>query len=379
MHNHAPEVLRYQGRQYDMEGDPLHAYFLAGGQNPGFHGIGWRGYKGTWEILDDRVYLTALIGNLEDATQVGLSSVFPNNLERVFADWYTGALKCPLGIGHEVTNGCFDHPAHLYIYVEAGVVHEIKEVPNPKFADYFDIVNGTSEINDKSFFMVYIDHMTLHDERHGRRDAPLLNSLSLSVIADFVLRCKKYYFYMSAVENIHLSTIRDFDGFPLEERYNFFFEGNPDAEKTMLFVTFHDCSWSETDYDYIDQAYLDRSTAYKIKIRPKGDTKFKIYSAQFIRRCGGGQSWFIAELQRYKTLLDRLDAATLTLQSWAGSGLSMRVYCSKMLCSWPQGPSEMPAERLNIYAKKGWSLDELKQKLKCRECGSPADRLAPGP
>jgi len=56
----------------------------------------WRGYVCKWEIRDKKLYLIYLLGFIEGNKQVDLSYVFPGKKE-VFADWYTGELRVPIG------------------------------------------------------------------------------------------------------------------------------------------------------------------------------------------------------------------------------------------------------------------------------------------
>ncbi len=49
--------------------NPLNNYFALGGETPNFASnctALWRGYVGTWEILNYRLYLVGLDGTLED-------------------------------------------------------------------------------------------------------------------------------------------------------------------------------------------------------------------------------------------------------------------------------------------------------------------------
>lgn len=57
----------------------------------------WRGYVGTWELMNDRLYLTKLQGVLADGKEFTLDTVFPNCSEKVFAHWYSGTARSPRG------------------------------------------------------------------------------------------------------------------------------------------------------------------------------------------------------------------------------------------------------------------------------------------
>jgi hypothetical protein len=75
-----PESLRYQGEQFAMRAHPLDCYFSMVGISPGFEMSStalWRGYVGTWEITDGRLYLVALWGTLHGGSEVCLATFFP--------------------------------------------------------------------------------------------------------------------------------------------------------------------------------------------------------------------------------------------------------------------------------------------------------------
>jgi hypothetical protein len=60
----------------------------------------WRGYVGTWEIQEDRLYLISLNGTAEldgKYKDVTLKDLFPDFPSGVFAHWYSGTLRCPRG------------------------------------------------------------------------------------------------------------------------------------------------------------------------------------------------------------------------------------------------------------------------------------------
>ena len=61
----------------------------------------WRRYRGTWEIKDARFHLVGLVG------QIRLAKPGP-----VFADWFTGVLRVPLG------------DELLYVHMGFGTVYE---------------------------------------------------------------------------------------------------------------------------------------------------------------------------------------------------------------------------------------------------------------
>lgn len=94
------ERLIYQGREVSMCTEPLSDYFAFGGYKPEFQFTCtalWRGYVGTWEIINDRLYLIELHGVLTNGEEATLETVFPGYAKRVFAHWYSGDLRVPEG------------------------------------------------------------------------------------------------------------------------------------------------------------------------------------------------------------------------------------------------------------------------------------------
>ncbi|MDV5240993.1 hypothetical protein [Leclercia adecarboxylata] len=95
------EKLRYQGKDMTMCSTPLGTYFAMGGIEPCFKLYStalWRGYLGSWEIVDDRLYLIRLTGNLGDwLNYASLATIFPEFPDRVFAHWYSGTICIPQG------------------------------------------------------------------------------------------------------------------------------------------------------------------------------------------------------------------------------------------------------------------------------------------
>jgi len=96
----ASEYLKDDGQLVAMLTTPLEDYFNQGGPHPGFQNTStalWRGYVGTWEIVDDRLYLTEVNGWLRSGREATLQSVFPDATDRVFAHWFSGQLRMAQG------------------------------------------------------------------------------------------------------------------------------------------------------------------------------------------------------------------------------------------------------------------------------------------
>ena len=94
------ERLHYNGKDLSMCTNPLSDYFAMGGVNPGFEFTCtalWRGYVGSWEIVDGRLYLIGISGTLKGGEEAALITMFPDFPDRVFAHWYSGTIRVPLG------------------------------------------------------------------------------------------------------------------------------------------------------------------------------------------------------------------------------------------------------------------------------------------
>lgn len=121
------EILRHEGREVSLCTQPLDDYFELAGIKPAFKCTStalWRGYVGTWEILDGRLYLIKLRGRQQDGTEASLSKIFPGYLDRVFAHWYCGKMRSPQGNPLVHGRGVYSttYERDLFITVRNGLV-----------------------------------------------------------------------------------------------------------------------------------------------------------------------------------------------------------------------------------------------------------------
>lgn len=81
----------------------------------------WRGYIGSWEVRDGRLYLTRVQGCYEILGD-----------EPVPADWFSGVLRVPRGEVLQYVHMGFEsvYERDLYLKVEAGAVVETWTVEN---------------------------------------------------------------------------------------------------------------------------------------------------------------------------------------------------------------------------------------------------------
>lgn len=94
------EDLTYKGEQLSMQTEPLAPFLDAMPFPPAFQDICtacWRRYVGHWEIEKDRLYLINITAHWEDGTPVRPYHLFPGCYEKIFANWFTGTIKCGQG------------------------------------------------------------------------------------------------------------------------------------------------------------------------------------------------------------------------------------------------------------------------------------------
>ena len=108
------ERLIYGGKEISLFTNPLSLYLQnarVSFDSP--HTANWRGYVGTWQILEhagiQRLYLVDLVAYKGDQ-ELGLRDIFPG-FEKVFAHWFTGQLRCPQGAQLE-----YHHMGYASIY-----------------------------------------------------------------------------------------------------------------------------------------------------------------------------------------------------------------------------------------------------------------------
>ena len=94
----AREIIYINGKEEQMATEPLEPFLK---KNPHLkfeapHTACWRGYFGTWEINEDKLYLIDFNVNLEGfdgkSVPMDLGDLFPDQ-KKVFADWFSGIIK----------------------------------------------------------------------------------------------------------------------------------------------------------------------------------------------------------------------------------------------------------------------------------------------
>jgi len=95
-----PDVLILDGEKHDMASLPLQQYVQKGGVLPETRNCCTglrRGYIGTWELCENRLYLIDIDTTSYGDLDLKLKDFFPDCGTRVFARWYSDTLRVPLG------------------------------------------------------------------------------------------------------------------------------------------------------------------------------------------------------------------------------------------------------------------------------------------
>lgn len=129
------EKLLYEGKEMSMCEEPLAQFFSLTNHWPKFQEVCtalWRGYIGSWEIINDRLYLTGIDATLENGEKVTLETLFPGYPERVFAHWYSGTLRIPQGELLEYVHMGYGskYERDLLIDIEKGVITRTRVTEN---------------------------------------------------------------------------------------------------------------------------------------------------------------------------------------------------------------------------------------------------------
>lgn len=122
------EILIYKGEEIDLCEEPLRLYLETIAKDFRFQAPStalWRGYRGTWSIEGDRLYLVKLNGYRATPTgtaKVELGDIFPDFPDGVFAHWYTGELRCPTGGLLEYVHGGYGsrYEMDMFLKIDKG-------------------------------------------------------------------------------------------------------------------------------------------------------------------------------------------------------------------------------------------------------------------
>lgn len=123
------EVLHMNGEVHSLCAHPLAPYFELAGITSPFDDFRCtalrRGYVGTWEITQGRLYLIGLKGwRAGSDDDCDMETLFPGFPERVFAHWFTGELRIPQGglLEYQHMGYRSRYERDLFITVRDGVI-----------------------------------------------------------------------------------------------------------------------------------------------------------------------------------------------------------------------------------------------------------------
>ena len=127
------ERLLYEGQKISMASEPLNQYLdlLGDRKFVAPHTACWRGYLGSWEIRENRLYLIGLTAYVEGYQEVGMDFLFPDQQE-VFAGWFNGKIRIPTGEMLYYVHGGYGsiYEKDIILSFDKGVLIEKKEVDN---------------------------------------------------------------------------------------------------------------------------------------------------------------------------------------------------------------------------------------------------------
>jgi hypothetical protein len=160
----APEILRFEGKTYDLETTPLNAY-LASHPNvipeSGVSSTGlWRGYIGSWSLRDQKLYIedVRILTSAAMDADAAESDRYRSVMAEVFgtkapvqATWYSGRLIVPTGEMVEYVHMGFasTYSSYLVATVVEGTVTEMSRMNLRQFQAFrrkqFELFKKTAE------------------------------------------------------------------------------------------------------------------------------------------------------------------------------------------------------------------------------------------
>jgi hypothetical protein len=135
-----PETLRFKGEELDMCCEPLASYLRVTRKVLNYtmtSSACWRGYQGTWEIVNDQLYLVEISAEIQTtvgARSVTLQDYFTRASGPVFAHWFTGEIRCTRGAILEYVHGGYGstYEEDLFLEIKAGMLIGERLVINGK-------------------------------------------------------------------------------------------------------------------------------------------------------------------------------------------------------------------------------------------------------
>jgi hypothetical protein len=142
-----PDLIALDGPtnvKKELFSNPLEVYYQQHPPRPEFqmqNTANWRGYIATWEISENKFYLTQIEGMIKGGQPCSVEFLFPNQSGKVWANWFSGVLRIVDGkclkyihMGYQSV-----YEREILITIEKGnvVKQEIKDNTKHKFHNPF--------------------------------------------------------------------------------------------------------------------------------------------------------------------------------------------------------------------------------------------------
>lgn len=94
----ARDSIIYKGEKLFMASEPLNSFLKRRGDVRVYSvsTMCWRGYLGSWEVKDNKLYLIGFSGNVIGYGKADLDYLFPGQ-NAVFANWFSGEIRIQKG------------------------------------------------------------------------------------------------------------------------------------------------------------------------------------------------------------------------------------------------------------------------------------------
>lgn len=126
------DSLTFAGKTFSMGSEPLSPW-LARRKNRHLHfrrssTAVSRGYGSAWKVTRRKLYLVKFRATLLDGTEMTLAELFPGSQGEVLADWYSGALVCPMGelLHYEHTGYASTYEYEMFLWFIEGTLVETR-------------------------------------------------------------------------------------------------------------------------------------------------------------------------------------------------------------------------------------------------------------
>ena len=150
MTRQSSERLIYKGQEYGIVTQPLDSFRMKMEKNPILFPPDtacWRGYRGTWEVRENKLFLIKLKAYTANHGIHGVELFFPGQKE-VFAEWFTGEIQAPYGETGEVMQTMYQsiYGKDLFLDIREGVLVGARVVVNK---NPFDVQSKAEETTEE--------------------------------------------------------------------------------------------------------------------------------------------------------------------------------------------------------------------------------------